>query len=348
MQVRARAGAAARLKGGFAFRLKAVQILSMSEPDAARLIFRLERDPLFQKLNRFIRRNPARGAKFFLPLEGSAEAAAGYGFDWAAHRKEIELIRRIGRSRFEKYFLYGDIGFTLEEITAATALNTRDAKRLRCFVFAVSMQEHFLPQRESGTGLRRYTCAARVDVSRGRPAISWLLPQLASGGYAVDYPKLRAYQKSSLTAAEARHVDKLLADIRFLNARRSAIAGLVELLVRVQEKFLVSGDTGALAAFTASDAARALKVSPSTVSRAAARHSLLAPDGEELPLDSLMPNQRAIAINAITAILASAPEVTDQELADRLRRGRCLNLSRRAVNECRRLVNVARRGEGPL
>lgn len=338
MQARARAGAAARLKGGLAFRLKAVQFLSMSEQDAARLIFRLERDPLFRELAGFIRRNPSRGGRLFLPLKEEAGAAAGHGFDWSAYRKEIELIRGIGRASFEKYFLYGDIGFSAEEIAAACALTAADVKRLKCFVFAVSMQTQILPHTERGAGPRRYTCAARIDISRGKPAISWLLPQLARGGYAVDYQALRAYQRANLTAAQTKRADKLLADIRFLNARRSTIAGLVELLVRVQEKFLVSGDTGALAVFTASDAARALKVSPSTVSRAAAGHSLIAPDGEELPLDSFLPNRRTIAINAIAGMLDSSPGATDRELAEELRRGRGLSLSRRAVNECRRLM----------
>lgn len=336
MQARTRAKNTAKQRAGLAFRLKAVQVLAMSEPDVARLIFRLERDSLFQKLSPFIRREAVRASRFYLPLKEEA-ARADYGFDWSAYAREMALIKKIGRAGFEKYFLYGDIGYTLEEIVARTGLSLREAKQVKGFVFAVSLQEHVMPNSPyNGGQVQRYTCAARVAVSGGKPVLSWLLPQLARGAYVVDLPALRGFQVENLTAEEAARLPELLGEIKLVNARQSAVRRLVELVAKVQHRFLVSGEAAELVTFTASDAARALKVYPSTVSRAVCGHSILVPDGSELALASLLPNQREIAINAIARILESTPAVTDKELADRLSRKHRIRLSRRGVNECRR------------
>lgn len=338
--------ASAKPKAGLAFRLKAVQLLSLSEPDVARLIFKLEQDPLFEKLRPFVHREKSKGIKFFLQLkDDSPGLPVSPGIAWSAYRREMGLIKKIGRASFEKYFLYGDIGYTTEEVSDITGLSLGEVKQICGFVFAVSMQEHGarnVPHAEAES--QRYSCVARVDLEKGKPMLSWLLPQLARGRYLVDFAALESFRKSRLTPGESDRMAELLKMLAFLNARQSAVRRLVEHIVEAQRKFLVSGDMEALVPLTASEAARKLKVYPSTVSRVSTGRSLLTPQGSELPLESFLPNQRRIAINAITRILAACPGDTDKVIADELLKKHHIKLSRRAVNECRRISERQRGG----
>jgi len=329
----------ARPKAGFAFRLKAAQLLSLSETDAARLIFELEQDPLFEKLRPFLRREKPEGTRFYLQLkDDSPGLSVSPGIAWSAYRREMGLIKKIGRAGFEKYFLYGDIGYTTEEVSDITGLSPGEVKQIRGFVFAVSMQEHsvrHIPR--AGAEVRHYACVARVEFNKGKPVLSWLLPQLARGSYIVDFAALEPFRKSRLTGDESGRMAELLRTISLLNARQSAVRRLVELVVEAQREFLACGDMEALLPLTASEAARRLKVYPSTVSRVSTGRSLLTPQGSELPLEFFLPNQRRIAVTAIAWILAARPGDTDKALADELFKKHRIKLSRRAVNECRRI-----------
>jgi len=328
-------------KAGLAFRLKAVQLFSLSEPAVARLIFRLELDPLFAKLRPFIRREPSKGARFFLPLKESCRAGRlSPEISWSAYNREIALIKKIGQAGFEKYFLYGDLAFTPEEVSGFTGLSPVEVKQVKCFVFAVSMQQHGLWNISNSTAqVRDYSCIANVVFSKGMPVLSWRLPQLARGRYIVDFAALTLFRKSELTKEESDRLTELLGTIEFLNARQLIIKRLAELVVVTQRKFFAAGERSSLVPFTASDAARKLNVYPSTISRAFAGRSLLTPQGSELALEFFLPNQRAIAVGAIAGILEAHPEITDKALAEELSEKHNIRLSRRSVNACRSIAS---------
>lgn len=335
--------ASIRQKHSLAFRLKAVQLLSLSEQDAAALAFKLELDPLFGKLRSFVRREAPRGPRFFLPL-GDKAGGIGSGVDWSAHVREMSLIKRLGRARFEKYFLYGDIAYTEAELSRITGLSPGDIRQIRGFIFSVSMLEH------STAGVsrhiapsRHYSCIAKVEIHRGNPVLSWLYPQLARGHYIVDFPALAAFAKT-LSRKETVRVLKFVSIIKALNARQSAIKNLTELAVKAQRGYFLTGNEADLIPLTASEAARRLNIYPSTVCRAATGRSILTPQGSELPLAYFLPNQRTIAVTAISGILQSGRKMTDTGLMQALRKHHGISLSRRAVNECRR-ISASRPGE---
>ena len=309
------------------------------------MAFKLELDPLFGKLRPFVRREAPRGPRFFLPL-GDKAAGTGAGVDWSAHASEITLIKRLGRARFEKYFLYGDIAYTEAELSRITGLSPGDIRQIRGFIFSVSMLEH-------GTAgvsrhiaqSRHYSCIAKVEVHRGSPVLSWLYPQLVRGRYIVDFPALAAFAKT-LPMKETVRVMKLVNIIKALNARQSAIKNLTELVVKAQRGYFLTGTEADLLPLTASEAARKLDVYPSTVCRAASGRSILTPQGSELPLAHFLPNQRAVAVTAISGILQSPRKTTDTWLMQALRKHHGISLSRRAVNECRRIAASRSDGKG--
>lgn len=330
--------ASLKQKHSLAFRLKAVQLLSLSEPDAAAIAFKLELDPLFGKLRPFIRRESPRGSRFFLPL-GNEAGGIGAAIDWSAHAREISLIKRLGREKFEKYFLYGDIAYTESELSKVTGFSINDIRQIRGFIFSVSMLDHgTIGVIHRTAQSHHYSCIAKMEIHRGKPVLSWLFPQLARGRYVVDFPALTAYVKT-LSRKESSRALKLVGIIKTLNARQSAIKNLVELAVKAQQKYFLTGDEFELIPFTASEAARKLGVYPSTVCRAASGRSILTPQGSELPLAYFLPNQRLVAINAISGILESGRKLTDTELMHELRKQCGIILSRRAVNECRRIAS---------
>lgn len=336
--------AAAKQKAGLAFRLKAVQLLSLSEPAVARLIFRLERDPLFEKLRPFIRREATRNARFSLPLKDDSHIIRlSPDIAWSAYSREMALIKRIGQAKFEKYFLYGDFAFTAEEVSGLTGLSPAEVRRVKGFVFAISMQAHGLWNVSNNTAqIQHYSCIAKIEFCKGRPVLSWLLPQLARGRYIVDSAALAIFRRSELTKEESARLAELLHTLEFLNTRRSIIKRLAELVAGVQSKFFASGDSYSLVPLTASEAARKLNIYPSTVSRAFAGRSLLTPQGAELPLAFFLPNQRAIAVSALSKILEARPGSTDKVLAEELLKKHNIKFSRRAVNECRRIAEKQR------
>jgi len=333
MQLRHRQSNGQKQRAAASLRLKAVQYLSMSEPDLARLIFKVETDPLFERIKPYIRRGqPARGA--FCPAGSVDGAGVPADIGWGAHAREIALIRRIGQKDFEKYFLYGDLAYSTEEIAAATGLNDLEVRQVKGFVFAVSVQE-----RQGSPGLtaaaRRYSCLAKTGIYKGDPQLLWLLPQYARGRYEVDRSGLERLQVS-LTVEERRRLRRLLGVMEFVNMRQAAVRRLVELIVKVQRKFCMTGEEVFLLPFTASEAARRLAVYPSTVSRALCCRSLMLDDGRELPLQYFLPNRRAVAVRAVGLLLADHPGATDEFLRCALLSRFHIRISRRTVNECRR------------
>lgn len=334
MHLRHRQSAGQRQKAAAGLRLKAVQYLSMGEPELARLIFRLEADPLFASLRPFLRRGPAPGGSFYPLCETDGrgtELPADIG--WEAHEREIALIRRAGQRAFEKYFLHGDLAFSEEETASATGLTPAEVRRVKAFVFAVSLQERPAAARAPASAARP-SCLAKVVMAGGVPRLLWLLPQYARGRYEVDRPGLEKFM-SSLAAAERGPLRRLLGAVELINMRQGTVRRLVELAVRSQRGFLSGGGELSLAPFTPSAAARKLAVHPSTVGRALHGRSLALEDGREFPLEAFFPNRRSLAVLAVRGLLEERPHATDEELRRALESRFGLRLSRRTVNECR-------------
>lgn len=339
-----RPGPAQTQRAASGMRLKAVQYLSMSEPDLARLVHGLEADPLFALIAPFVKRGPVPRGRFYAPWEdGVLSAGPGADIGWDAHAREIELIRGMGRENFEKYFLHGDIAFSSGEIARATGLDGGEVLRVRSFVLTLAMREGRGGTGSAGAPSASCSCLAKVEAVRGVPRLLWFLPQYARGPYRVDREGLRRFQAASLTAAQRVRLRRLLSVMELINMRRDTVRRLAEAVVRAQRRFFVSGgDELSLVPFTASAAARELGVAPSTVGRAAFARSLALEDGREFPLKFFLPNRRTVAVRHAARLLDKDPAASDASLRPVLSARLGVPVSRRAVNEYRRL---AARGE---
>ena len=97
-------------------RLKAVRLISLAEPELASVISQVENDSLFKKIRPLVQRLPFKTGGFYLRPLDEATAPAGYDpIPWSEHQREVELIRRLGQERFQRYFLSNDEGPTPEQ-----------------------------------------------------------------------------------------------------------------------------------------------------------------------------------------------------------------------------------------
>lgn len=322
-------------------RLQAIQVISLPEPELARLVNRVETDPLFERIKGFIRRLPSRGNCVYVSLDdiGRREPGSEQDIAWPEHEREIQLIRRMGRDCFEKYFLYGSAQFSNEEIAQASGVSVEEARLIQAFLLVLSLQTHDLPLIPQESVLRRFSCIGKIEIFDGAPSFHSMLPHLASGRYSVNYSALREFREN-LTAQEKARLRKLLANVEAINLRQDILSRTVEVLLNRQSSYIVSGRKADLYLFTASDLAKTLGVYPSTIGRIVEGRSVVMPWQEEIPLHSLLANKRKVAISALEELLARDAQEKrfDSLLGDDLLRIYGISASRRAVNDYKREI----------
>ncbi len=330
---------AIKQKARLGLQLKLVRFISYPEPKLARLINRIETDPIFEKIRPFISRLPL--GKFWLPLANwdAQNIQADDHIPWSEFSYEISLISKIGQKAFEKYFLYDDIGFTTEEIALKCHINCDEIKRIRAFLFTLSMQAHSFkhPKLKSKNSVH-YTAIAKIYLHNGIPKTAWKPPHLARGRYKIDYNSLKMLMNSRFTAGERKKASQILRMLELINMRNKTILHILESIIKIQRKFLKTDKPIDLTQMSPSALARHLGVYPSTVTRAISRRSMVTPQNKEFPLLFFLPNQKRKIIMAITETLVSGKKMTDFSLAAALRDKYRISISRRTVNNCRHVA----------
>lgn len=341
-------------------RLTAAKWLSLSEPEVVKEIAEVENDPLFKDLMyganelpplMHRRRWPASGLSGgFYELNEQVIGGGGGGGDVSdilERRADlIVLIRRIGVEAFERCFLYGEEGKSLETTCRELGLPVAEGRRILDLVLEVGARsEFFRPSAEPGQAGIRYHCIAAIDQDRRDPehlSFRFMSPHWARGRYVVLYDKLEEWKKRrNLSAEDKRGLRKLLKHVELINMRQDTLFQILSRVTTEQSAYLRSRDGTRLRPLSLRELARRIGVAPSTVSRAAANRSVVLPWGEEAPLKGLLTGQRYVLLS----ILADWVEkgrvkrgVTDEELMARLAKEAGITVSRRTVNEVRRKV----------
>lgn len=329
---------------GAGFRLRAVRLLAMPEPDFARLIRQAEDHPLFERVRRFVRRTPYRGAGFHVPLDENTQRSAGRtsSIPWSDHERELELIRRIGQEAFEKHFLRDEDCLSLDETARRCRITTAEAAAIRDLLFLLSLGSNTQSSLDAGPPALFASCVAKVTCDRGEIELGWTLPHLARGRYRLDYEGLQEFQKAALTAPERKELRALLGLLEGINIRQDTLDRLLRLLLEKQGRFMRSGREEDLQPLSGRAVASSLNVHPSTVSRSMACRSVILPSGREWPLRRLSPSRRQVMVGTIRGMLSSIPEpVSDACVARHLARSHGIAVSRRTVNEWRRDAEAA-------
>ncbi|MBI3297237.1 MAG: hypothetical protein HYZ75_03670 [Elusimicrobia bacterium] len=342
-------------------RLAAAKWLALSEPEVAREIRSLESEPIFHELmygsshaSPLMRRKrwPAsslHGGFYEFNEAAAAGASSGDVSDILEKRADmLHLIRRIGVSAFERYFLYGDDAKPLPQACLELGLTEAEGRRILELVIEVGTRsEFFRPAVEPASAGTRFHCIAAIDQDRrdpGQLSFRFMSPQWARGRYVVLYDKLEDWKRRrGMSGEEKRRLREVLKRVELLNMRQDTLFQILARVTTEQTSYLSSRDGTRLRPLSLRELARRIGVAPSTVSRAVSNRSVALPWGKEVPLKSLLTGQRFVLMSILADWMekgAVGGGITDETLMRRLADEAGINVSRRTVNEVRRKLTA--------
>lgn len=330
-------------------RLRMADWIEMPEREFAHQVETVEKDPLFRKLYHgkdglpsVIRRQRwprARLSSGFYDMDES-RMAAGERVDVEgkldARRDVLPLIKRMGQADFERYFLRAEEDATLPEIAAKTGLSVDEVNRVHDLLLEIGAQAEFAGAPQAAPAEKGTVCLARLTMEGGKPGFEFMAPYWARGLYQLRYDELETWKDSGeLTGEERRRLRHLLKRLETLNLRQSTLFRILEAMGNIQADYLRSRKAQDVRPVSLRLLARRLQLAPSTVSRALSRRRLRLPWGEEVPMIALVPGQRHVLKDIIALWLKEDPAQTDAVLAQRLKKERGIDVSRRTVNAVR-------------
>jgi DNA-directed RNA polymerase specialized sigma54-like protein len=340
-----------------AFRIRLSGLLMLKEDRFAEVIKDLEGEPLFERLM-YSRNRSERILHFkkfpftalsrnFYELNEKLAADSG-SFDMqsflSGKQEVMGAIKRLGRDKFERYFLYNTGGLSLEEIASECALKEQDAKRINGFINEVSIHGEFLGPGTADYGSRiNYTRIAAIEKGgENEFIINMFSPQFVRGKYVVDYERLEALKKQgAFSPEELKKIRRLIEKLETVNIRKSVIYQVIKSILRKQSAYFRTGLLAELRPFAQKELAAGLAVDESSVSRAVYGRSLVTPESGEKPLGFFLPSRKDIRKNLIRDIIdGERAALTDSAIRDRLRETSGISVSRRSVADCRKELGI--------
>jgi transcriptional regulator with XRE-family HTH domain len=343
-------------------RLQTVPLLNMGEKQIAELIREVESDPLFQqilhptrpdwKVVRFVPHPRTRLGDSFFELNENAlrsDAPADVVGILERHKGVAERVKRMGRDRFERYFLRAEENMSPTEIAKECGLTPDQAEEVRSFLLDFSVNAEFFDP----SGLRKEASSsgptariARLGRWEAPPGGALTLdltsPHLARGRYGIDYDRFQdLLRRGPLSGDLKRRLRAIVHRLELVNWRQNALFRMLDLLGHLQEDYLRSHDSLKRRIITQREMARRISVAPSTVNRALQDRSVVLPWGEELLLEDLFCSRKTLCLDALD-VLESRDERfgdrSDAELQARLKKDLGFAVPRRTVNTYRREI----------
>lgn len=333
-------------------RLRMADLVHMPEKEFSQEIEKIEKDPLFQKLffgseqlpSAIRRHRWPRGqlsGRFYEMNERLIAKGDRVQVDalLEGRRSLVELIRKIGKENFERYFIHAEEPLTLPQIAERTGMDLADVRSIHAFLLEMGSRAEFeLPNRDPGA-VQSYACLAKISLDDGEPVFEFLSPYWARGLYQLRYEMVEKWKdKGELGPEERKRLPRLLKKIEAVNLRQNTLFRILESAVKIQAPALGSGKEEDKTGISLRQLARRLDLAPSTISRALAGRSVLLPQGREVPLITLVPGRRKVVREILARWLAADKTPTDQALAERLKNERAIRISRRTVNAVRHEV----------
>ncbi|HND64672.1 MAG TPA: helix-turn-helix domain-containing protein [Elusimicrobiota bacterium] len=302
-------------------RLKLAHLMALPEENFGKLVLTVERHPLFQKYlytsdpgrqlfsyGRFQRSGVA--PRFLQINEDIAPAAGGLDVESLLEEKRslISLCRRIGEKNFERYFLYGEGGRSLEDIARECGVSLEDAQRALDLVTRVGVQSEFYEPASPSMSAANTRIAHIEPDGEGGFAIRYTSLKYARGRYVIHYDRLQTLKRlPGMTLEEFRQIKKLVKTMEYVNARRSTVSRVLETIVQRQDQFLRSGHQEDLRDLTQEELARRLGVHSSTISRIVASKSVLTPWNEERRIKDFLGRR------SVEGVLAKIQDLVEEE-----------------------------------
>jgi hypothetical protein len=331
--------------------LKIAYTLEMPEKDFEARVRALEADPLYAPLR-------AAGVLVLDPFPGAFFAArrnAGRELGPAAVSELptlldgqgdlAQLIERVGQERFEDCFLQGD-AMTDEARARTCGITLQDARRLREFVDRLYIQAEVGGAAPSAAPPKVFSAVAGIEVRDGRPVLAFFHREIWKGRYKVDEERLRLF-RDTLSPKEQRKAVSLARTFAFLERRKSTLYRALEVILEMQAGFLVSGKPEDRRPLTQSELSSRLDSLPSVIYRLVSNKSVRLPWGLEVPLKSLLPNEKSLARDRLHELALAKPGLSDEALRREMTRIFGTSPSRRSIAHYRKDLRLGSSGKRP-
>jgi RNA polymerase sigma-54 factor len=333
----------------------------MPENEFLKLVVEVERDPLFQRFyqkERLIRhqRFPMTDiASGFYEIKEAIVAGQGSAdIDSLLLNKEhiVSQVKRLGREKFKRYFLFPESGMTAEEIAGECDLAVSEVRKINSLIDDFSILSQFYNPSALSSGAIRYSKVATVEKGRDGFAIGYCSVHLARGRYSIDYMRFEELKASgAFSEAEVKQAKRLFKQLELINSRKDTLTQILEAIIDQQALYLESGDPKALLPFSQKELAKKTGLIPSSISRAISGKSIGTPWGEEITLKYLFPRPKRFRKELLKQLLETEEGLlSDEAIRDRLRQKFGVAISRRSVASLRqelKIPAVRKRRAGP-
>ena len=330
-------------------RMEQATLLEMPEEEFQKLIARIERSPLFQRFyqqEKVIRRHrfpktDIASSFYQLKAELVADNSSLDVESLLLDKKHIvDQIKKLGREKFERYFLFPESGMSEEEITRECNLAVAEVRKMNRLIDELSVLSEFYHPSALGSGEVYYNRIASVERDREGFIIGYFSPSLARGRYGIDYERFEQL-KNSLTEAEIKEARQVLKRVELINTRKDTLTRILQAVVERQALYLESGDLKALLPFSQKELARKIGLAPSSVSRTVRGKSIDTPWGKEVPLKHFFPRPKSFRKELLRQLLKSEGIASDEAIKARLRERFGVAISRRSVANLRKELKIS-------
>lgn len=334
-------------------RLEQANLLEMPEEEFNRLTIEVESSPLFKKLYRKERivhyqRYPKTdlSSQFYQLNEEIAAGTGTLDLESILYDKEdiVRQIQKIGLENFKRYFLYPELGVSVEEIAQECNLELPEVEKINSLINEFSiMSEFYHPSTlNSGRGIY-YSRVASIEKGPEGFVIGYLSPSYARGRYSIDYERFEELKgNGAFSAAEAKEIRQLFKRLELINSRKDTVTRILQGIVEKQAPYFESGNGKALLPFSQKELAEKIGLVPSSISRAISGKSLDTPGGEEKALKDFFPRPRMFRKELVRQLLETGEEfLSDEAIKAKLEHKFGVFISRRSVASLREELKIA-------
>jgi len=331
--------------------MEQASLLEMPEEEFEKLIAEMERGPLFQKLyqkEKLIRRQrfPRTDiSSSFYQLKDEVVADKGsLDVESLLLNKEhiIGQIQRLGLEKFKRYFLFPELGVTVEEIARECNLAVSEVQRINSLVDEFSILSEFYNPSALSSNVVRYSKIASVEKSREGFVIGYFSPSFARGRYSINYERFEQLKAGGdFSETEIKQANQLFRRLELINTRKDTVSQILQNIVEHQVSYLESGDLRALLPFSQKELAEKIELAPSSVSRAIMGKSIDTPWGKEIPLKHFFPTPKRFKKELLRQLLETEKGLlSDEAIKLKLQEKFGVAISRRSVANLRKELKI--------
>jgi len=255
------------------------------------------------------------------------------------------LIERIGQERFERYFLR-DEALSDEECARLCGLALGEAQNLREFVNQIQIQAEFNSHAPQSSSKTTFSAVAAIEIDNGRPVLGFFHKEIWKGRYRVNEEKRELLLKS-LPPKEARHAERFLKQLEFLDRRKTPLYRALETILGTQADYFITGNPDRRRLVTQRTLATKIEVTPSTLNRLISNKSVQLPWGREVPIKTLLPTIKSLLREHLHDLALKHPDFSDEGLRREMERLYGAKLSRQSVAFYRKELGLGGQGLRP-